>query len=268
MHPFDKAIQLTPIEENHYAGTTSPDYGNMVGPYGGITCATLLNAIIRHPARIGEPIALTVNFVCPIVDGDFEIEAKVARTNRSTQHWAVQMKNGGGVTTTATAVFARRRKTWSAPEATAPANLPPPETLSRQGLAFLPAWVHRYDMCFAYGDLPTEFDGGEQADSNTCLWIRDEPPRILDYPALAAICDCFYPRILIRRHRLAPCSTISLTTYFHADAELLKEQSDRHVLGTARALNFRNGYCDQNASIWSNTGQLLASACQMIYYRE
>ncbi len=268
MHPFDNAIQLTRIDENRYAGATNPEYGNMVGPYGGITCATLLNAVIRHPARIGEPIALTVNFVSAIAEGDFEIKAKAVRTNRSTQHWNVQMKSRGDVTTTATAVFAYRRNTWSAPEATAPADLPLPETLPCQDLTFLPPWVHRYDMRFAYGDLSAEFDGREQADSKTCLWIRDEPSRVMDFPALAAICDCFYPRILIRRRRLVPCSTISLTTYFHADAALLAELADRYVLGTARSLNFRNGYCDQIAGIWSDAGQLLANSNQMIYYRE
>ena len=118
MHPFDNAIQLTRIDENRYAGATNQDYGNMVGPYGGITCATLLNAVIRHPVRIGEPIALTVNFVSAIAEGDFEIKAKAVRTNRSTQHWTVQMKSGGDVSTTATAVLACRRNTWSAPEAT------------------------------------------------------------------------------------------------------------------------------------------------------
>ena len=78
MHPFDNAVQLTPVQENLCAGATSPDYANMVGPFGGITCATMLNAVFRHPSRIGEPIALTVNFMTPIVEGEFEIEAKIA----------------------------------------------------------------------------------------------------------------------------------------------------------------------------------------------
>jgi acyl-CoA thioesterase len=268
MHPFDNAIQLKQVGENRYAGATSPAYGNMVGPYGGITCATLLNAVLQHPERIGEPVALTVNFVSPIAEGAFEIEAKPVRTNRSTQHWGVQMTSGGDVSTTASVVFARRRETWSAPEATAPVGLPQPETLPSQNLTPLPPWVQRYDMRFACGDLSAEFDESEQADSKTRLWIRDDPPRILDFPGLAAICDCFYPRILIRRRRLVPCSTISLSTYFHADTEGLTDQGDGYLLGAARGQNFRNGYCDQQAGIWSDAGELLASSNQMIYYRE
>jgi hypothetical protein len=40
------------------------------------------------------------------------------------------------------------------------------------------------------------------------------------------------------------------------------------VLGTARALNFRNGYFDQSAEVWGDDWQLLASSHQIVYYRE
>ena len=30
----------------------------------------------------------------------------------------------------------------------------------------------------------------------------------------------------------------------------------RHLLGTARALNFRHGYFDQSAEVWGDDGQL------------
>jgi acyl-CoA thioesterase len=59
-----------------------------------------------------------------------------------------------------------------------------------------------------------------------------------------------------------------MTTYFHADTAALNEQADRYVIGTARALNFSNNYCSQNAEIWSDTGRLLASTHQIVYYRE
>ncbi len=49
---------------------------------------------------------------------------------------------------------------------------------------------------------------------------------------------------------------------------MLRAQGDRHVLGTARALNFRNGYFDQSAEVWSDDWQLLASSHQLVYYRE
>jgi len=127
--------------------------------------------------------------------------------------------------------------------------------------------VQRYDMRFFGGGMPEAFDGQEQPHSQSSVWLRDEPPRPLDFASLAALCDSFFPRIFIRRRLPAPIGTVSLTTYFHADAELLAAQGERWVLGTARALNFHNGYFDQSAEVWSDAGRLLASTHQMVYYK-
>jgi hypothetical protein len=146
--------------------------------------------------------------------------------------------------------------------------MPSPASLARAPVQGRPAWVERYDMRFAEGEMPTVFDGQERPHSNSRLWVRDEPPRPLDFRSLAAICDCFFPRIFIRRRRPAPIGTVSLTVYFHADAGMLAAQGERHVLGTARALNFKDGYFDQAAEIWSDDGHLLASTHQLVYFRE
>ena len=42
----------------------------------------------------------------------------------------------------------------------------------------------------------------------------------------------------------------------------------RHVLGSARAQVFRQGFFDQSAQIWSASGVLLASSHQIVYYKE
>lgn len=266
-HDFDDAIRLSPRGEHRFAGATHPAYANMVGPYGGVTAAVLLNAALLHPERQGDPISLTVNFAAPLADGEFEIEARPARTNRSTQHWMLQLLQAGSVAATGTAVFAQRRETWSAPEAAMPAGIPAATALARAPVQGRPGWTQRYDMRFAPGDSPV-FDGREQPHSLSRLWVRDEPPRPLDFASLASICDCFFPRVFIRRGAPALIGTVTLTSYFHADAALLAAQADRHVLGSARALNFRNGYFDQSAEVWSDDGQLLASTHQMVYYRE
>jgi len=62
LHVFDEAIALTASSANLSTGRTSEAYRNMVGPFGGITAATLLNAVLQHPERIGEPVSMTLNF--------------------------------------------------------------------------------------------------------------------------------------------------------------------------------------------------------------
>jgi hypothetical protein len=65
----------------------------MVGPFGGIIAATMLNAALTHPSRLGDPVALTVNYAGPIADGGPHRRVAM-RTNRSTQHWSITMMQG------------------------------------------------------------------------------------------------------------------------------------------------------------------------------
>ena len=268
MHPFDVATRLELLPDGTFLGHTSVDYANMVGPFGGVTAACLLQGPMQHASRIGDPIALTVNFAAPLADGEFVVAARPLRSNRSTQHWAVELSQAGEVAASATAVFALRKTTWSAPEAMAPENLVAAEGLERTPPVPHLAWTKAYDVRFARGGLPAAYDGQLQADSVSHVWMRDEPPRPLDFVSLAALCDSFFPRVIMRRRKIVPIGTISLTTYFHADHGMLEAQGAHHLLGTVRANSFRNGYFDQSAEVWGEDRQLLASSHQMVYYRE
>ena len=267
MSVFDDAVALKEQPDGGWLGRTSDAYANMVGPYGGITAAVMLNAAMSHGERAGEPLALTVNFAAPVADGAYRVHARIVRNNRSTQHWSLELVQETGVVATGTSVFALRRDTWSAAEVEMPSGLPRPEELPRAPVQGRPPWVLRYDMRFVSGGL-SAFDGRAQPDARTCLWIRDDPPRALDFISLAAICDNFYPRIFLRRHKRSLAGTVSMTTYFHADRAMLAGQADRFVLGVARALSYRKGFFDQSAEIWSDAGQLLASTHQIVYFRD
>lgn len=268
LHPFDDAIALDPAGPDRYVGRTTPAYWNMIGPFGGITAATLLKAAMRHPDVLGEPIALTVNFAGPIAEGEFEIEARPSRTNRSTQHWDLVLRQNGEVATTATAIFAVRRDTWGCTEAVRP-DAPPPEDVPGVPEGFAKVrWLKAYDMRPFRGAKPHGLPGAEHPDSITQFWLRDAPARTPDFPALASWCDSFYPRIFLKRAGFVPAGTVSLTTYFHTDRAALAALGDSHVLCSARAQVFRKGYSDQTAQVWSAGGELLATSHQVVYYKE
>lgn len=108
-HPLDIATQLT-RKGDHYLGHTSDHYANMVGPFGGITAATMLNAVLQHTEHIGDPVSLTINYAAPISDGSFEIKATPARTNRATQHWFIELFQDDAIVITGTAVFAKEER--------------------------------------------------------------------------------------------------------------------------------------------------------------
>jgi acyl-CoA thioesterase len=264
-HPLDHALALSPSDRDRCRGQTSPAYANMVGPFGGTTAATLLAAVLAHDDLLGDPVALTVNFAAPVADGGFELVTRALRTNRSTQHWAVEMHQQDAVVASATAVTALRRDTWGEtdagfPQVPPPAELPPPRPAKR------PPWTRHYDMRFVDGEPWGETSGNHPSRSR--LWMRDEPPRPLDFLSLTALCDVFLPRIFVRRPKLVPIGTVSMTTYFHAIGEDLEAVGDDHVLGVAEANHFGRGFFDQSAEVWSPSGVLLASTHQVVYYKE
>jgi acyl-CoA thioesterase len=265
-HPFDQAVALAAQPDGGWLGHTSAAYANMVGPFGGVTAAQALNALLQHPQRLGEPVALTVNFAAALADGPFTVEARPARTNRSTQHWTLEMRQGGQTVLTATAFTALRRDTWSADDEPLP-QVPRPAEVQRARMGGGVEWVRRYDMRFVHGFFPPAWDGTER-DSLTQLWVRDEPPRPLDFASLTALSDVFFPRLWRRRASMVPIGTVSMTIYFHADAAQLQAVGIGHLLGQARAQAFRNGFFDQTAQLWSEAGELLVTTHQVVYYKE
>ena len=272
-HPFDQALTLTPRAPGVYDGRPHPAYANMVGPYGGITAAQMLQSVLLHPGLLGEPVALTVNFAAGLRDAPFVLEARPARTNRSTQHWTMALRQSGpdgGEETmiTATAVTAARRVTWSATDTPMPAA-PLPAHVARQPLPeLLPsAFMNRYDMRPVTGHIPRAWDGAE-SDSTTQLWMRDDPPRPLDFASLTALADLFFPRVWRRRAMPTPAGTVSMTVYYHARGGDLAARGSGYLLGQARAQSFFNGFFDQSAELWSQAGQLLATTHQIVYYKE
>lgn len=264
-HVFDAAIALTAGAEGISTGHTHPAYANMVGPFGGIISAGLLNAILQHPERLGDPVSLTVHYAAPIADGSFDIRARPMRTNRTTQHWLVELVQAGAVAAYATAVTATRRDTWAAPEAVFP-DVAEADTVAISLPVPRAAWTASYEMRFIDGAMTME--EGERDNSLTRLWIRDLPPRPLDYLSLSAICDAFYPRIFVRRPKWSAVGTVTLTTYFHANAAELAAIGTAPVLGVAQAKRFGQGFFDQTAEIWSSEGNLLAATHQLVYFKE
>ena len=270
-HSFDQALVLESTAPGLLRGHTSPAYWNMVGPFGGITAATALRAILLHPDRLGDPLSLTVNYAGALSTGPFTVQATPVRTNRSTQHWTVSILQTDAqgeqvVTTTATAVTAVRRETWSLADVAMP-TVPGPEGLD----AYPPApgieWFGRYDLRPVTGALPRQWNG--QGDSSLSqVWMRDNPARPLDFCALAALADVFFPRVWLRRAVHVPAGTVSITVYFHASPAQLEATGTGHVLGQARAQEFRNGFFDQTVQLWSESGTMLATSHQIVYYKE
>jgi acyl-CoA thioesterase len=264
-HLFDDATRVT-AGDSRWQGRTSADYWAFVGPFGGATAATILRALIDHPQRSGDPLALTVNYCAPIAEGEFDLDVRLVKANRSTQHWSVEMTQGGSeVATLATAVFAERRPSWSHQQAQFPGSRPFEQALPWAKVAA--NWVKQYDFRFVEGEPNLADRSNAPTSAFSKLWIGDRVPRKIDALSLMAMSDAFFARIFHAKRELVPFGTVSLTTYFHADAEDLAREDITRVLGVADARIFHKSYGDQNGELWSPNGRLLATTTQIAYFK-
>ena len=129
------------------------------------------------------------------------------------------------------------------------------------------AWLGQYELRGISGLVPSVWDGGGD-HSESVLWLRDTSTRPLDFASRMAMSDMFYPRVWLRRARRVPAGTVSMTTYFHAEAAQLAEVGTGHLLGRATGQQFRNGFFDQAVQLWSEAGMLLATSNQIAYFKE
>ena len=265
-HLFDEATRVT-AGDSRWQGWTSDDYWAFVGPFGGATAATILRALMEHPQAAGKPLALTVHYSAPIAQGDFDLDVRLVKANRSTQHWCVELTQAGGdVATLATAVLAERRPSWSHQPAPFPQTKPFEQTLPYAKVAA--PWVKQYDFRFVEGD--PDFGGKPEtmpASAFSKLWIADRAPRKIDALSLMSMSDAFFARVFHARRELMPFGTVSLTTYFHADAEDLAAEDITRVLAVADGRIFHKSYGDQNGELWSPSGRLLATTTQIAYFK-
>jgi hypothetical protein len=61
---------------------------------------------------------------------------------------------------------------------------------------------------------------------------------------------------------------VTLTTYFHAAQAVLDANGAAPVLGVADARIFHDNFHDQDISLWTAGGVLLATGVQVAWFRE
>ena len=273
-HLFDQAVALQPLGDpahGRWSGVPSQAYWNMVGPYGGISAAIALTGLLQHPLLLGDPVACTFNYPAALNEQPFELSLRPVRTNRATQHWILEMTQPDdagevGVVLTGTVLTGKRRTTWGQVDYPMP-DVPAPETVDQEQRVPGVEWVNRYEFRTVEGAVPREWNGqGEHSLSQ--VWVRDKPARALDFASLLAMSDFFYPRVWLRRGLRVPAGTVTMTVYFHADADELRAIGDDYLLGQAEAQVFHKGFFDQTAQLWSRQGHLLATSQQVMYFKD
>jgi len=205
--------------------------------------------------------------IAPVAGGGFDLNVRLIKATRSTQHWFVELMQDDGVAAFATAVFAIRRPSWSHQPATMPSAPPFDQVrpLPDNGIA---NWVRQYQFRFVegapgYNAAPLEIP----ASAYSKMWLSDATPRPIDFLSLLSMSDAFFARIFHARRELVPFGTVTLTTYFHVSSEDLATEDMTHVLACADAKIFNRSYQDQTGELWSPSGKLIATTTQIGYFK-
>ena len=267
-YPLDRATSLKTLEPGSHIGSTSPEFANIAGPFGGATAATLLNSVLIHPDQKGTPTAITVNFCAMIAEGEFAIKTELARSGKYLQHWNITLTQDDTIKATASIVCASRAEGFAHQPAQAPAAKAADDYPSDQ-LPTPVAWVKQYDFKTVQGTIERATQPHSPLrDAKTVLWMKDASERPADYLTLTAMADAFVLRMLQVRGTLSPMGTVTLTTYFHCTDDEIAELGTSHLLGEADSLRFNNQFHDQQMRLWSADGKLIASGNQLVWYRE
>ena len=258
---FDQAIAVS-FDGNRAYASTHPKFHNMVGPFGGITVATISHAVQTHPDAQGRLAAITTNFTSPLSEGDYELELECVRTNSSNQHWVVKGHQGENTPLTATVLLVAERGQLRANEIPFPSVGAPEEYPVADGEG-RPEWSNNYELRFVEGGWEQVAEG-PQEDTTSTYWLRHADGRPWDYAALVSASDTFFPRSFLRAGQWLPAGTITITTYVSADAHVL-ESAGTDILCSARAQWFGSGLHDQTAQLWTQSGEVLAVSHQLVY---
>ncbi len=267
VHALDQSIQMEQIEPGHFTGPPPKLYWNLVGPYGGISAAIAIHAVMQCDGAIGEPLALTINFTAPVLDTSYDLIVENIRTGRTTQHWIFHMdqtKPDGSVARVLQGMVTMgvRRDVWSAQTLQAPKAIRSPEDSHKRSERHGIEWFNRYELRFTNNPMKSE-----NPSEPTLTWVRDNPPRPLDYPALAAICDSFFPAIFAERRDTMPIATVTMNTYFHTSSEEMARIGSDYLLAGSRSHVYHDGFFDAEGKMWAGD-RLIATSQQVMWYRQ
>ena len=169
---------------------------------------------------------------------------------------------------TSSIVMGARAETFSHQTAPIP-DVPAADTLAPMCDRVPLEWTRRYDYRFVNGGMESF---GKPRDtlgnSQTRVWLADEPRRPLDYLSLAALADCFILRLIQIRGQMEPIGTVTLTTHFIATPEDLAAQGSDHILGVVDMNRAQDQFHDQTMQLFSTDGKILASGTQLVWYRQ
>jgi acyl-CoA thioesterase len=234
------------------------------GPHGGYLAAMLLRALtlaVAEPAR--APRSLTIHYARAPQPGPVSITTVLEREGRSLSTLSARMEQDGRLTALVLAAFSLP---WSAPEISdlAMPEVAPPAAVREPGNLLAhgaPPFTRHITFEPRLGGRP--FAGVEQP-MEIGGWLGLSEPRPIDALSLAFFTDALIPAPFMRLAEPNAAPTIDLTVHFRT-AMPLNASPDPHemCLTRVRGRVISEGFFEEDATIWSSDGTVLAQSRQL-----
>jgi acyl-coenzyme A thioesterase PaaI-like protein len=262
MGELTEALALRRVSDDEWIAHADPRYVAINGMFGGWTAAVALRSVVDDPRGLGEPVAITVNYVRALTAGrDVLIRAQPVSDGRSTQHWRIQLfdHEEPQLLAHAMAITAIRRRTDGFTEGSMP-EAPDPHSLDK---AHPPGEFGKRVLVRPVFGVPFL----AQQSTRSLLWVREISGRRIDPVQLAFLSDAYPPRIFYIGEDRRLSVTLTLSVYFHATVDELKTIGDDYILNQAVGTRGVEGTVGQEARLWSPQGALLATTEQLCWYQ-
>jgi acyl-CoA thioesterase len=254
---FDRTTAVRPLGDGAYEGVVDERWNVIRGPHGGYIAAMVLRALTHEVGDESRaPRSLTVYYPAAPAAGPVTIRARVERSGRSMTTLSARMEQAGEPVVLATAAYSAP---W--PEAVGFDNAERPDVpgpdgvdeLDRGGL--VPPFTRFLHFRPAVGD--PMFSGSDRAVHGGWLALRE--PHELDAPLVATLTDAWPPAVFPVTRDPVAAPTIELTVHFRAPLPA----SGKWVLGVFESRVARDGFFEEDGTLWTEDGELIAQSRQL-----
>jgi acyl-coenzyme A thioesterase PaaI-like protein len=227
--------------------------------FGGYVEALALIAMTRAlDSAVQAPQSMTMHFLRPFVDGRFRAETTVERTGRNMSTVTARLHSEGKLAGFAIASFGTRRE-FNEFIAVHPPEATPVQEGERPVVSPLGVPNHKhFDM---FPRIGTFARGG--GDAHVGGWVRGRELGPIDHAMIPVLADLWIPAAYHRWHEPTPAVSVDITTHFRAALPRADVTPESVVFVDLRTTGSIGGFVDEDVSIWSDAGVLLAQSRQM-----
>lgn len=265
---FETASAITPTGNLTWSAHLPADWAQGRTTYGGLVGA-IAARVAAEVAGADRPIrTLDLAFVAPLPPGEVEIEAEVLGSGKAVTQLVVSVRSGGTLGSRAHVVAGAARESAAVMEV-GPAALREGDP-AEQGFpldhrpGITPEFTQQLEYRWCSPGIP--FSGAPAESAVIDGWVRHRSPAA-GLPALIGLLDAFPPAVLPMLPRPAPGSTVRWALHLAAPSAVDLQPVDatkQWCWYEARTVQAGEGYASTYASVFTDSGRLLAWSEQLI----